>query len=82
MTSNENIHNKLLFYAYLHIYYCFQIRYHKNSGEQQPTDLKIPSCDVMCPFHEFKRLQKHILPIITIEEACRPSSVDNDKLLF
>ncbi|XP_063908693.1 venom acid phosphatase Acph-1-like [Zophobas morio] len=53
-----------------------KLRYRNDTEATEPVDLKIPGCDILCPFDQFQELQKDLIPTVSIGEACQRDSVD------
>ncbi|CAH0560302.1 unnamed protein product [Brassicogethes aeneus] len=50
--------------------FFIELRYRDSSDAKDSIDLILPYCNDACPLEDFKKLTKHLLPTLTIEEAC------------
>ncbi|CAH0553077.1 unnamed protein product [Brassicogethes aeneus] len=57
--------------------YFIKLRYRKNINDNEPMNLKVPGCDTLCPIEQFKKLYEELLPIISMEDACRQDYTSN-----
>ncbi|XP_017773883.1 PREDICTED: venom acid phosphatase Acph-1-like [Nicrophorus vespilloides] len=56
--------------------YYIQMRYRNKTDATVAQDLVIPGCASLCPIDQFIDLQKALLPVVSIAEACEITQAD------